>query len=197
VLVWLNGPPGVGATSTAAAVRGLVPGTRVLDVARLTGPLGRATRRLPARLAAALPPAALTAVSLPPALGRHPAARATVVAACVLADAAPPRRGQRLVVVPRSVLDPAALDDLLEGLRTAGLDVLHVTLHAATPELARRITRDTAAAGARERRLARLAAYERVAPDLAGRGPVVRTDRRTVAEVAAVVAGLVARRREG
>jgi len=192
VLVWLNGPPGVGATSTAAAVRGLVPRTRVLDVRRLTAPLDRAARLLPARL-----PLALPRPTLPPGLGRHPAARAGVVAACALADAAPPGRGDRLVVVPRSVLDPAALDDLLEGLRTAGLDVLHVTLHAATPELARRITRDTTAARARERRLARLAAYARVAPDLAGRGPVVRTDRRTVAEVAAVVAGLVARRREG
>ena len=187
MLVWLNGPPGVGTTSTAAAVRALVPGTRVLDAGRLTGPLGRAARRLPARLPAPRPHDP----------GRHPAARAAVVAACVLADAAPPRRGDRLVVVPRAVLDPADLDDLLGGARGAGLDVLHVTLHAATPELARRITRDTAAAGARERRLARLAAYERVAPDLAGRGPVVRTDRRTVAEVAAVVAGLVARRREG
>jgi len=187
VLVWLNGPPGVGASATAAAVRARVPGTRVLDVGRVTGPLGRATRLLPARLPA----------RLIPDLRRHPAGRAAVVTACVLAQAAPPHRGDRLVLVAQAVLDPVALDDLLEGARTAGLDVLHVTLHAATPELARRITRDTTAAGERERRLARLAAYERVAADLAGRGPVVRTDRRTVAEVAEVVASLVARRREG
>ncbi|MDA6125950.1 hypothetical protein OSK00_26490, partial [Escherichia coli] len=65
------------------------------------------------------------------------------------------------------------------------------------PELARRITRDAGNTSARARRLARIPAYERVVPALAGHGPVISTDRRSVEEVAAVVAALVARRREG
>ncbi|NIZ91005.1 hypothetical protein [Kineococcus rubinsiae] len=187
MLVWLNGPHGVGGSSTAAALRALVPGTRAVELPRVATRLGRVVDRLPRRFVpdvASLPPASVSA------------ARAALVGACVLAHTAPPHREDRLVVVAATVLDPDRLDTLLDDLRTR-LDVLHVTLHASAPELARRITRDAGNPSARARRLARIPAYERAAPALAGHGPVISTDRRSVEEVAAVVAALVARRREG
>ena len=187
MLVWLNGPHGVGGSSTAAALRALVPGTRTVELPRVATALGLLVDRLPRRLGpgrATLPAATATA------------GRAAVVAACLLAHTAPPHRDDRLVVVPATVLDADRLDALLDDLRTR-LDVLHLTLHASAPELARRITRDAVGPAMRTRRLARIAAYERAAPVLAGHGPVISTDRRSVEEVAAVVAGLVARRREG
>ena len=182
MIVWLNGPRGVGGTSTAAALRALVPGTRTYDPQRVETALGLAAGLLPGTRAADL---------------HELAWRAATIAGCVVAHAAPPHRDDRLVVVPLTVLDRARLDAVLDGIRTRGLDVLHVTLHASAPELARRITRDAAGPTARARRLAQVAAYERAAPVLAGYGPVVATDRRSTEEVAAVMAGLVAGRREG
>ncbi|NAZ80591.1 hypothetical protein GTR02_02005 [Kineococcus sp. R8] len=206
MLVWLNGPRGVGASAAARALRAAVPGTRTLDPGGVGSDLRRLTGRLPTRR---LPTSRLPSLDLPaggPLTARledvraRPAWRTATagawVAACLAAHAAPPRRTDRVVAVPVPLLDTATLDTVLDALRERGLDVLHVTLHASGPELARRITREGGDPAARTRRLSRLAGYERVAAALAGYGPVVITDRRTPGEVAAVVAGLVARRRE-
>lgn len=78
-------------------------------------------------------------------------------------------------------------DEILGGLRAAGHEVVHVTLHSSPETLATRIENDTDDPGARSWRLDQASRYFEALDRLATLGPQVDTENRTAHEVAAAV----------
>jgi hypothetical protein len=96
-------------------------------------------------------------------------------------------RRKGAVVVPMTVLNPNYLTEMLHGLRDRGREVVHVTLHASRAELIGRIESDDIDPDARQWRLAQVESYEAAAADLAQRGPVIDTTGVTPAGVLALL----------
>jgi len=166
VILWLNGPFGVGKTTCAAELVAQHPGTRTHDPEALGWWLRRTLGR---------------ATGTSDYQDLRAWRRGTVRAASRRA------RPDGVLVVPMTLLDPGHADEVLGGLAARGHDVRHVTLHASPDELRRRIEGDAADPGARAWRMDQLGRYVAVADRLAARGPVVTVDGRTPAEVAAAV----------
>ncbi|ADG73333.1 TmrB [Cellulomonas flavigena DSM 20109] len=91
------------------------------------------------------------------------------------------------LVVPMTLLRADYADEILGGLRAAGHEVVHVTLHASHEALVDRIENDTDDPGARSWRLDQASRYFEVADRLAALGPQVDTEGRAAHEVAAAV----------
>ncbi|ASR55728.1 TmrB protein [Cellulomonas sp. PSBB021] len=91
------------------------------------------------------------------------------------------------LIVPMTLLRADFTDEVLGGLRAAGHDVVHVTLHSSHETLVTRIENDTDDPAARNWRLDQASRYFEVADRLATLGPRVDTENRSAHEVAAAV----------
>jgi AAA domain len=118
VLIWINGPNGVGKTQVAFALRRRLPDSVVCDPEHLGFGL---RRMLPEKLR-------LDFRDLP--VWRSGVSHLLGIA---LAE------GDGPVIAPMTVLDPAVLTELIAPLRAAGHDVHHVALLASRATLLRRI----------------------------------------------------------
>ena len=164
MIVWLNGPFGVGKSSVTAALRRRVPAARTFDPERIGWVLKRTVgvwRR-----------------------GDYQHLRtwrrATVVAAARRA------RGTDLLIIPMTVLRRGYLEELLAGLRARGHEVRHVLLDVSPDVLLERIENDPVH-DPRAWRLDNLEIYLTARYALEGFGEVVDTDERTIEEVADAV----------
>ena len=101
-------------------------------------------------------------------------------------------RSTEFLVVPMTLLDVGYADEILDGIRSRGRQVLHVTLHASAPALRKRIEQDERDPGALGWRLEQLPRYEAAAAALAQRGPVIDTDEQGQAAVASTLESLLA-----
>jgi hypothetical protein len=164
VIVWLNGPFGVGKTTVAAELVRRMPGARTFDPERL----GWALKR--------------TVGVFRPGDYQHLWLwrQSTVVAASRRA------RGTELLVVPMTVLRRGYLDELLQGLRRRGHDVRHVLLDASPDVLVERIEQD-GVPDPRVWRLDHLGTYLTARHGLEAYGTVIDTDELTAAEVASAI----------
>jgi hypothetical protein len=169
VVIWLNGPFGVGKTTVATLLAARVPPFGVHDPERFGALLQRTI-----------------GLVRPGDFQQLHLWRLGTIRAVARRSA-----GGRGVIVPMTVLDPAIRTELLDGLRRRGRDVLHVTLHASPAVLAERIEQDTDDPGARAWRTRQLARYEELGPQLAEHGPVVDTDGLSPDEVMSRVRGLI------
>jgi hypothetical protein len=138
LVVWLNGPFGVGKTAVAAALRDRLPGAVVLDPEWL----GAMVRFI---------------VPVPTGDYQDLALWRELVAGAAVATA---RHADGPVIVPMSVLRADYAREILDAVAAGGAEVLHVVLHVENEDLRRRIEGDEADPGAREWRRAHLAAYE-------------------------------------
>jgi hypothetical protein len=137
VIVWLNGAFGVGKTTTAAAVQAQIPGSRIFD-----------PETVGVMLAANL-------ADRPVSDFQHwPPWRPLVVATLVhLAQFT-----RQHLIAPQTVLDHGYQEEILSGLKAAGLDVLLVLLDAEERALVDRIGGSDIA---QQWRLDHLSAYRR------------------------------------
>ncbi|MFC7275524.1 ATP/GTP-binding protein [Paractinoplanes rhizophilus] len=174
MIVWLNGPFGVGKSTTVARLHPSLEDATTYDPEVYGGLLQRTL-----------------GIFQPGDFQNLPMWRTGTVR-----GAARRARRHATVLMPMSVLNLDYQAEILDGMRRRGLDVLHVTLHASSSELRRRIDADTVDTGARPWRLEQLERYEKAYHGLAERGPVVDTDGRGPDEVAARVLDLVRERRQ-
>ena len=174
VIIWINGPFGVGKTTTVAQLRGLLPDALVFD----TESIGYAIHPT---LATEYPVGDFQ---------DWPVWREGVVA--VLASLH--RFTGRPVIVPQTVIVEDYWIEVAGGLHAAGITLAAFTLHASADEHERRIAGDTAEpASTAQWRRERAADFRKALGWLRQRTSVIDTDGRTPAEVAAlVVAGLPA-----
>ena len=169
MILWLNGPFGVGKSTCTARLTQRDPRARVYDPERLGWVLQRTV--------GLVRPGDFQDLSVwRRGVVRGVARRATP---------------DRTLVVPMTLLDEGYTDEILGGLRARGHDVLHVTLHASGDVLRARAEADQDDPGARPWRLAQAERYAAAASRLAERGPRVDTDGRTPDEVADEVTALV------
>jgi hypothetical protein len=165
MILWLNGPFGVGKSSTAAELLRREPGAQHYDPERLGWVLQRTV-----------------GVFRPGDFQDLRAWRRGTIR-----GVARRARSASTVVVPMTLLAPEYADEILSGLRDRGLEFRHVTLHGSSDALRRRIAADTDDPGAKDWRLGQLSRYEAVASSLAERGPVIDTDALSRDEVATAV----------
>lgn len=166
MIVWLNGAFGVGKTSAASELVGLLPRARVYDPERLGWILQRTV-----------------GLSRPGDFQHLRSWRRRTVR--LIHRAA--RRGAT-VVVPMSVLRPVYVDELLAGLRAHGHEVHHVHLDTPVSVLQARIAGDRQTASAASWRGQHIEVHEKVKSSLAARGITVDTSTRTSRQVAAIIA---------
>ena len=171
VIVWLNGPFGVGKSTVAAELSRRLPRARTFDPERL----GWVLRR--------------TVGVFQPGDYQHLRIwrEGTVRSAGWQA-----RRGCPLIV-PMTVLRGGYLEELLEGLRRRGHDVHHVLLHASPEVLVERIENDEVA-DPRAWRMDNLGAYLSARRALEGYGHTVQTDDLDPTEVADAVLEAIGQR---
>lgn len=169
MLIWINGPGGVGKTQVAHELAFRLPGSFVCD----PEPLGFAIQRM-------MPPPLRTDFQA------FPLWRSGVVA--VLDDLLPRHDG--VVIVPGTILDEEHLDEIVGELRRRGHAVHHVCLLASRETLRRRLRSrgDGRGSYAAARIDANLAALGRPAFAIH-----VRTDGLSVSEVAEEIARLSGR----
>ena len=170
MIIWLNGPFGVGKTTVAARLVDRLPHSAMVNPERLGWVLRRTV--------GAFRPGDYQDLTL----WRAGTVRLTSRRA----------RTAGTVVVPMTVLRPDHLDEILGGLRSDGHRVHHVLLDAAPEVLRRRIAaeRDDPAAGPWRHR--HVETYLAARPDLSRRGPVIATDHLGQDEIADAVATTVA-----
>jgi hypothetical protein len=175
VIVWINGPFGVGKTTAAGELCRRLPLARPFDPETIGWLIKRTVGRVrpgdyqQTRLWRVLTPAA----------ARWRA------------------RGADPLIVPMSVLRPEYVEDLLARLRRRGTEVEHVLLDASAPVLRARIHADAADPAARGWRLDHVETYLAARDDLRAFGPTVDTDVLTPAETASAVEQAVALARTG
>jgi AAA domain len=124
MLIWLNGPHGVGKTQAAFELHRRLPGSFVCDPERLSIGLSR------------MLPEGMASDARVRALWRH---AVSDVLAMVLDQRG--GRGGRAgpVIAPMTVFDPDALRAIIDPLRAAGHEVQHVTLLASRDVVLRRM----------------------------------------------------------
>jgi hypothetical protein len=169
MLVWINGPFGVGKTATAYELNQRLPGSAVCD----PGHVGYGMRRM-----------------LPPSLRGNfqdiPAWRHTVTE--LLTRTLTEYDGP--VIVPMTVVNPAYFQEIIGGLRDDGFEVHHFALLAEPATVVRRLRARSLGTEPRRQRweVDHLAEWLNVLrrPEFAQQ---VHTDHKTVAQVADIVAG--------
>jgi hypothetical protein len=124
MLIWLNGPHGVGKTQAAFELHRRIPGSFVCDPEHLSIGLSR------------MLPDGMGSDARVRALWRH---AVSDVLAMVLDQRG--GRGGRAgpVIAPKTVFDPGALRAIIDPLRAAGHEVHHVTLLASRDVVLRRM----------------------------------------------------------
>jgi hypothetical protein len=168
VIVWINGPFGVGKTTLTAELCRRAPRTRAFDPERIGWVLKRTVGLIKQGDYQDLP-----------------AWRSATVAA-----AAWQARGADPLVVPMTILRRRYLDEILGGLRARGHDVRHVLLDVSAPVLVERIETDDNPSP-QGWRLDSLGAYLIARHDLRTAGDVVDTDDLEADEVADEVETLI------
>nr|BFE62092.1 AAA family ATPase [Dactylosporangium thailandense] len=172
MIVWLNGPSGVGKATVTAELCRREPRARAFDAERVGWVLQR------------------TAGLVRPAV-RHgdyrdlPAWRAATVVA-----AARQARGADPLLVPLTMLRRGHLEEILGALRDRGHEVRHVLLDVSAPALVERVEAD-GSADAGGWRLEDLGRYLTARRDLYSLGEVVDTDDLLAGEVADEVQELI------
>ncbi|HEU5007532.1 MAG TPA: AAA family ATPase [Jatrophihabitantaceae bacterium] len=169
MIVWLNGPFGVGKSSVARELVRLVPKSRIHDPERLGWLLKRTVGRLR--------PGDYQQLSL----WQHG----------TISRAHRAGRDGRAVFVPMTVLNPEHLDRLLTGLRTRGDNVLHVVLDAPAAVLAARIAGDKNDPGAEQWRRRHIALYEQVKDELTANAVTLSTAGADPRQLAAQIAAML------
>lgn len=171
MIIWINGPFGVGKTQVARRIAGAGTGAFLFDPEQI----GFLLRRL-------LPgPAPIDFQDLP--LWRELTIR-------LLREAAATASGP--VVVPMTLTDPRYFDEIAAGVRAAGLDLRHFTLLASADVVRQRLRRRL------DWPASRRWALERVEPCLAAlAAPMfqvhVHTERRAPADIAGEIMALLPR----
>ncbi|MBQ1026063.1 ATP/GTP-binding protein [Micromonospora sp. C95] len=172
MIIWINGPFGVGKTTTVAKLHASLPDATTYDPEVYGGVLQRTL--------GILRPGDFQDFSM--------------WRTGTIRGAARRARRNATVLMAMSVLNLDYQLEILDGLRRRRLDVLHVTLHASSDVLRRRIEADTVDVGARPWRLEQLDRYEKAFHGLAERGSVVETDGLGPDEVAAKILALAGER---
>jgi len=168
MIVWINGPFGVGKTTITRELVKLLPNVVTFDPEEV-------------------------GFMLRHALGPHyPGGdfqelrawrRLTVAALAEMADYL-----SRDILVPQSVLVESHWDELHDGLAQLGIDTLSFTVHAQAAELTRRITADTVLADAVVWRLDHRSVYDTAHPWLSEKTTLLDTTTFTPAETAELIA---------
>jgi AAA domain len=168
VIVWLNGPFGVGKTTVAAELVRRRPAARAYDPEKLGWVLNR------------------TVGVFHPGDYQHLRLwrRGTVTGATLRARRVDP------LIVPMSVLRRGHVEELLGGLRRRGHEVRHVLLDASPDVLVERIEADQVP-DPRVWRLDTVGAYLSARPGLRALGDVVNTDELSPGEVADAVEAFI------
>ena len=174
MIVWINGPFGVGKTTLTAELCRRAPKARAFDPERIGWMLKRTVGLIRAG----------DYVDLP-------AWRTATMAA-----AAWQARGADPLVVPMTILRRRYLDEILGGLRARGHEVRHVLLDVSAPVLVDRIEADDNPSP-QGWRLDNLGAYLIARHDLRTVGAVIDTDDLEAAEVADEVEALIRSWRHG
>jgi hypothetical protein len=170
VVLWLNGPFGVGKSSAVTEFRRRDPQARSFDPERWGWVLQRTV-----------------GLVRPGDFQDRRAWRTGTIRGVARRS-----RSTQLLLVPMTLLEPEYTDEILDGIRSRGRQVLHVTLHASSPALRKRIEHDEHDPGALGWRLEQLPRYEAAAAELAQRGPVIDTDQLGHADVASALETLLA-----
>ncbi|GAA0743323.1 AAA family ATPase [Dactylosporangium roseum] len=174
MIVWINGPFGVGKTTLTAELCRRQPRARAFDPERIGWVLKRTVGLV--------------------RQGDYqdlPAWRSATVAV-----AARQTRGADPLVVPMTVLRREHLDEIFAGLRSRGHEVRHVLLDVSAPALVERIESDPDP-DPQGWRLDNLGTYLVARHDLRRGGAVVDTDDLTADEVADEVEALIRHWRDG
>jgi hypothetical protein len=172
VIVWINGPFGVGKTTTVEELRGLLPEALIFD----TELIGYALR-------------STLAVTHPVADFQDWAPwRESVVAVLAALD----RYTGRVVLVPQTVVVQDYWTEIAEGLRSQGVELRAFTLDASTEEHEKRIADDGAVPPATAQwRLARAVDFHGARGWLAQCTTVVDTSGHSPAVVASIIANAI------
>jgi chloramphenicol 3-O-phosphotransferase len=166
MLIWLNGAFGAGKTKVGHAIVSARPAATLVDPEQI----GFLLRRL-------LPKRETTGDFQDLPLWRELTVRILMEAAAT--STAP-------VVVPMTLVDLRYFEEVIGGLRTAGVDLRHFTLTASPDTLRRRLRRRLGWPGSRRWALARV---ERTGSALADSlfAEHIDTERRSVREIAALI----------
>jgi len=171
VLLWLNGPFGVGKTTTSTLLRHARPDVRVFDP-ELVGYLLRRLIPEPVDDFQDWPAWRVLVAETAAVLWKHYGA---------------------LVVAPMSLLREDYATEIFTRLRRRGVPQLHVVLHAEPATLAQRIRNDTVETGAVQWRLDSLPRYQSALRWLQREAILIDTTHLTKAEVAAAVDAVLPR----
>lgn len=171
VIVWLNGPFGVGKTTVTAELVRRLPAARSFDPERLGWVLKR------------------TVGTFRPGDYQH--LRLWRLGTVLGADRR--ARGAEVVVMAIGVLREGYVEELLSGLRARGHEVRHILLDASPDVLVERIENFGEVPDPRVWRLDSIGAYLAARHRLRGYGDVVDTDDLTAGEVADDVLRLIGR----
>ncbi|WP_432827847.1 AAA family ATPase [Dactylosporangium sp. CA-092794] len=168
MIVWLNGPFGVGKSTLTAELCRRERRARAFDPERIGWVLKRTI-----------------GLTRPGDYQDLPAWRAATVAA-----ASWQARGADPLIVPMTILRRRYLEEILGRLRERGHDVRHVLLDVSAAALVERIEADDHP-GPQDWRMDHLGAYLTVRRELRALGEVIDTDDLDAAEVADEVQGLI------
>jgi hypothetical protein len=185
VIVWLNGPSGVGKATLTAELCRREHRARPFDPERIAWVLQRTAGLV---RHARFGPSGAEPRRAGPGTANHqdlPAWRAATVAA-----ASRQARGADPLLVPMTVLRRRHLEEILAALRDRGHEVRHVLLDVSAPVLVERVEADDSP-DAREWRLDDLGAYLTARRELRALGEVVDTDDLGPDEVADAVQDLI------
>jgi len=176
MLIWINGAHGAGKTKVARRLATLRPDTALLDPEQI----GFMLRRIwPA--------------GGPPDFQDFPLWRELTLS--ILKAAAANRAAPRLVV-PMTLANPGYFQEIVGGLRAAGVDVRHFTLVASAATLRRRLRWRIDRPASTRWALARIESCSAALQDDAF-ATHVRTDDRRIDEIAADILARLESRREG
>ena len=165
MIIWLNGTFGVGKTTTSAILAASMPDARIFDSEKVGELLAPILRSVPVRDFQDWTP------------WRHLVVQTAVRVLDYVGGT---------LIIPQTVVVERYWDDIHAGLTDAGIPVKHFVLHAEHQTLIHRIRTDPVMPGS-QWRLDHLQDYREALPWLERKGRIVDTDRRSPAEVAALI----------